>query len=88
MTAQDRFDELVSDYLDGGLDDEGLTELSTLLVARAEYASRFVRLSRLHASLREVQAPELDPAKPSRWLLSAIVAVILAAILVLLVFRH
>jgi hypothetical protein len=85
MTAQERFDELVSDYLDEALNDVGMTELNSLLATRSEYATRFVKLSRLHGGLRELL--DLGPApatsKSPRWSLWAVVIAILAAILVL-----
>jgi len=56
-TAQDRFDDLVSLYLDEALDPEGVEELSRLVAARAPLAARFVRLSRVHGCLRQIEAP-------------------------------
>jgi anti-sigma factor RsiW len=86
MTAKERFDELVSDYLDEALNDEAMTELSTLLATRAEYATRFVMLSRLHGALRDLldRGPAPKAAKSPRWILWAVVMAILAAILALL----
>lgn len=90
MTAQERFDELVSEYLDEALDDEGMTELSTLLATRAQYAARFVMLSRLHGGLRELQGPRPAPRDPPRRILWAVVIAVLAAalLLVFLGLRH
>lgn len=77
MTALDRFDELVSNYLDEALDVEGLGELNTLLATRPDYAARFVRLSRLHAGLRELAgsgpAAVRAPLGALVWIVSAIV---------------
>ncbi|HXX94180.1 MAG TPA: hypothetical protein VEN81_11145 [Planctomycetota bacterium] len=64
MTAQERFDRLVSEYLDEALGDEGLAELGTLVATQPAYAARFVRLSRLHAELRLLLGPPLRPAGP------------------------
>ncbi len=55
MNAQERFDDLVSSYLDEALDAEGMSELNSLLATRPDYATRFVRLSRLHGGLRELE---------------------------------
>ncbi len=57
MIAEERFDDLASQYLDGDLDDDGAGELNALLSSRPDYARRFVRLSRVHGGLRELQAP-------------------------------
>jgi anti-sigma factor RsiW len=59
MTAKDRFDALVSGYLDDAIDAEGAAELSALLASRPDCARRFARLSRLHGCLRELQAGTL-----------------------------
>jgi hypothetical protein len=55
METEDRFDQLVSHYLDDGLDPESVDELNGLLASRPDCARRFVRLSRLHASMREIE---------------------------------
>jgi hypothetical protein len=86
MTPQERFDGLVSDYLDEGLDGEGMGELSTLLATRPEYATRFVKLSRLHGGLRELQGPHPAGAKSPGRILWAVALAILAGILLLLAF--
>jgi anti-sigma factor RsiW len=72
MSAAGRFDELVSSWLDETLDPEGIAELDALLVAKPDYARRFVRIGRLHAGLRELQAPPAAPEAPSRSLLDSI----------------
>jgi len=76
MTALDRFDELVSNYLDEALDVEGMGELNSLLATRPDYAARFVRLSRLHGALRELEGPGTVADRPPLgafvWIVSAI----------------
>ena len=86
MTARERFDELVSNYLDDALDAEGTTELSSLLATRPEYAARFVTFSRLHAGLRDVASPAPPVGGPRRWVLFVALAAgaILLAVLLLL----
>jgi hypothetical protein len=90
MTALDRFDRLVSEYLDEALDGEGVAELGTLLASRPEYAARFVRLSRLHGGLRELHRPAPAPGVSGVARAWAAVLAILAVLLlgVLLVFKR
>ena len=64
MSARVRFDELVSTWLDDALDPEGIAELDALLVAKPEYARRFVRLGLLHGCLRELQRAEPGTKAP------------------------
>lgn len=76
MTALDRFDELVSNYLDEALDVEGMGELNTLLATRPDYAARFVRISRLHGGLRELAGAGPAAIRPPLGLLVWIVSAI------------
>jgi hypothetical protein len=93
MTAEERFDGLVSSYLDEALDAEGMSELNGLLATRADYAARFVKLSRLHGGLREIQRREPAVAPPERRrfgvvLIAALVAAaLLAGFLLIRSFR-
>lgn len=87
MTAQERFDELVSDYLDEALDAEGTTELSTLLATRPDYAARFVKLARVHGALRELAGPPALPRKSGRWLFVLALAAAGLALLSFVLFR-
>lgn len=85
MTAQERFDELISEYLDETLDAEGTSELGTLVATRPEFAARFVLFARLHGGLREMLAPPPAPPAPRRRLpVAAIVAVAVAILLLAL----
>lgn len=61
------FEEKVSLYLDDGLDDNGIAELNQLLT-RPELAARFVRLTRIHGSLRELSQVQAGThITPARW---------------------
>lgn len=84
MTAKDRFDELVSGYLDESLDEDGVREINALLQAGPEYAARFTDLSRLHGALRELEGPPLV-AGASRFAARVIVASLVGAALLALV---
>lgn len=90
MTAKERFDELVSSYLDESLDDDGVRELDSLLATKPEYAARFTAFSRLHAGLCELDGPLPEPPE-SRWsprlLVAALVAAAIAAAVFLLLRR-
>ena len=90
MTAQERFDGLVSNYFDEALDPEGMGELNSLLVSRPDYALRFVKLSRVHAALRERAGPPVPRASRRGTLVVAVVAAAAAILLGLLFFlrRH
>jgi len=63
VTALERFDEMVSVYLDEALDAEGMAELNSLLATRPEYAARFATLARLHGALYELQAQPRSPVR-------------------------
>jgi anti-sigma factor RsiW len=86
MTTQERFDDLVSNYLDEALDAEGMTELNTLLATRPDYATRFVKLSRIHGALRELAGPPPLPRKSRRWLLVVALAAAVTALLLGILF--
>jgi len=88
MNAQERFDDLVSTYLDEALDAEGMAELNTLLATRPDYATRFVRLSRLHGGLRELEGPGTAAVRPPRRLLAWISGGVLLLGLVLAMLRR
>lgn len=86
MTALERFDELVSNYLDEALDPEGMAELNSLLATRPDYAVRFVRLSRLHGGLREIEGPGAVATRPPRRILLVASGAAAAAALLVLSF--
>lgn len=88
MNALERFDDLVSIYLDEALDAEGMAELNSLLATRPDYATRFVRLSRLHGGLRELEGPGTAAPPPSRRLFVWISAAVLILGLVLAMLRR
>jgi hypothetical protein len=73
------FEEKVSLYLDAALDAEGIAELNGLLT-RPELAARFVRMARIHGSLRELSqvasVPEKAPGRrrPLFWIVPAAAA--------------
>ncbi|HXG61598.1 MAG TPA: hypothetical protein VNO22_09495 [Planctomycetota bacterium] len=87
MSADPRFDDLVSAYFDGSLDPAGLEELNAGLSADPMKARRFVLLSRIHASLRELQSPAGElPTRRRRWAAAVPSAALAAAALLALVF--
>lgn len=92
MANVERFDELVSRYFDDALEPGEAAELNAMLAARPECARRFVTLSRIHGSLREVQdslVPAADSegevlkrwlaARPRRWVGSSVASAAMAA---------
>ena len=87
MTPQERFDELVSGYLDGSLDEDGTGELNSLLAAKPEYATRFTSLSRLHGFLVELEGPP-SPAPDRLKAYLLIAALVAAGVLALIYFLY
>jgi hypothetical protein len=86
----DRFEELVSAYLDGDDDAGMLSELRTLLEARPELHDRFRGEVRLHTLVREIASEaagrDVRPAgrrrrtfRPARYVVAAAALILLAA---------
>lgn len=51
MSDQDRFDELWMSYLDGELDEAGVTQLRTLLAAEERFLNEAIERFRIHRLL-------------------------------------
>jgi hypothetical protein len=83
MSPED-FDDLVSLYLDDALPPERAEEFNRLLATRPDLAARFVRLSRVHGGLREVESmAEARPASPARPSIASRLPLAVAAALLL-----
>lgn len=69
MSADPRFDDLVSAYLDDALEPCGVSELNALRRSDPGCARRFVTLTHVHASLKELRSSTVAEGEPEAQML-------------------
>ena len=72
----ERFDHLVSQYLDGLIEEKELDELNGLIIASAEARQAYWRRASLHAQLREQGLTQAGQHLAERWIEDQILSTI------------